>query len=99
MLLRVDYSSIDNEGTFISIKDPDPVKREMAYYPPPDYNTGAYSTLYYLISDEERDLYAIRKSRKVDLPLNEVMLAITQAVQARAKTQESVRAFFKKELN
>jgi len=77
VLLRVDYASIDNDGNFISIKNPDPELRILAYYPPPDYNTGRYSTLYYLISDEERDLYAMRKQRNTDLPLNEVLLAIT----------------------
>lgn len=70
VLLRVDYASIDNDGNFISIKDRDPEKRELAYYAPPDYETGTYSTLYYLISEEERDLYSIRKQRKIDRPLS-----------------------------
>ena len=77
VLLRVDYASIDNDGNFISIKSPDPELRQLAYYPPPDYNTGRNSTLYYLISDEERDLYAMRKQRNTDLPLSEVLLAVT----------------------
>lgn len=69
VLLRIDYASIDNDGNFISINDRDPKKRELAYYAPRDYSTGTYSTLYYLISDEERDLYSIRKQRKTDMPL------------------------------
>ena len=37
LLLRIDYSSIDNDGNFISIKNTNPEIAEMAYYPPPDY--------------------------------------------------------------
>jgi hypothetical protein len=61
VLLRVDYTSIDYEGAFISFKDPDPQIRQLAYEPPPNYNSGAYSTLYYLISEVERDMYPVRK--------------------------------------
>lgn len=35
----------------------------MAYEAPPEYATGAYSTLYYIITEEERELYGIRKNR------------------------------------
>lgn len=73
VLLRIDFSSIDYEGNFISINDKDPQLRQLAYEPPPDYHKGAYSTLYYIISDAERDLYSIRKQRKIDVPLLEVM--------------------------
>jgi hypothetical protein len=59
--LRVDYASIDFEGKFISVKDKDPEIRALAYEAPPEYHTGAYSTLYYLISDDEKELYQIRK--------------------------------------
>ena len=73
VLLRIDYASVDEDGVFISINDRNPKKRALAYDPPQDYNTGAYSTLYYIVSEEERDLYAIRKKRKYDFPLLEVM--------------------------
>ena len=53
VLLRVDYTSIDFDGNFISFTDPDPTVRALAYEPPPNYNAGAYSTLYYIISEVE----------------------------------------------
>lgn len=73
LLMRVDFSSIDYDGNFVSLQDSDPKARQLAYEPPPDYNSGAYSTLYYLISETERDMYAIRKTRRYDVPLSEVM--------------------------
>jgi hypothetical protein len=75
----VDYASIDYDGKFISMKDPDPQVRQLAYEAPPNYNAGAYSTLYFLISEIEREMYAYRKQRKIDVPLKEVMLAIVNA--------------------
>jgi hypothetical protein len=76
VLLRVDYASIDTEGNFISIKDNDEEKRAIAYEAPPEYATGAYSTLYYIITEDERELYGIRKNRKFDVPIIEVMQAV-----------------------
>lgn len=75
VLLRVDFASVDDEGFFVSIKDTDPRKREMAYEPPQDYNSGAYSTLYYIITEQERELYAIRKKRNRGVSLLDVMQA------------------------
>lgn len=57
VLLRVSYSSIDYEGNFISVKDKDPQTRSLAYEPAPDHHQGAYSTVYYLLSQADRDLY------------------------------------------
>ena len=79
VLLRVDFSSIDHNGNFISIADSDPKNRQLAYEPPPDYNSGASSTLYYLISETERDMYAVRKTRGYDLPLEEAMRVIVDS--------------------
>ena len=73
VLLRVSYSSIDFEGNFISVKDKDPEIRTLAYEAPPDKNSGAYSTIYFLMSQSDRDLYQLRKSRSIDVPLQEVM--------------------------
>ena len=50
VLLRIAYSSIDYEGNFISIKDPNPTIRDLAYEQMPDFNSGAYSTVYYISS-------------------------------------------------
>ena len=58
VLIRVDYTSIDYDGNFISVKDKDPQIRQLAYEQPPNYDTGAYCTLYYLISEIERTMYA-----------------------------------------
>lgn len=98
VLLRVDYSSIDFEGNFISIKNRDPKKAALAYTPPPHYQTGAYNTQYYIISEEERELYGIRRRRKIDLPLVEVMQAMCQAANSTAKTQKEILAFFKNKI-
>lgn len=57
VLLRVDYSSIDYEGNFISISDPDPEKRKLAYEEPPKYSEAAYATTYFLTSNVERELF------------------------------------------
>jgi hypothetical protein len=73
VLLRVTYSSIDYEGNFISIKDKDPQIKAIAHEAPPDHHTGAYSTIYYLISQADRELYRIRKQRTIDVSLKEVM--------------------------
>ena len=66
MLLRVDFTAIDYDGNFVSIKDPDPKKAALAYEPPPNYNSGNYSTLYYIISQTEMETYALRRRRKIE---------------------------------
>ena len=40
ILLRIEFTSIDYEGNFISYKDPDPQVRALAYEAPPNYNSG-----------------------------------------------------------
>lgn len=95
LLLRVDFSSIDFDGNFISIADSDPKNRQLAYEPPPDYNSGAYSTLYYLISETERDMYAIRKKRGYDVPLSEVMRVIVDTQKVRADNSKELLNWFK----
>jgi len=78
VLLRVDYSSTDEEGNFISIKDSNQDVRANAYIEPPEYRTGEYSTLYYLITEEEKELYAIRKNRSINKPLSEIMQKVCE---------------------
>ena len=78
VLLRVDYSSIDFERNFISIKNKDPKIKKLAYQAPPSYESGAYSTIYHVLNDQEKDLFAIRLQNKLDLPLIDVMCAIKQ---------------------
>ena len=39
ILLRIDYASIDYDGNFISIDDPDPKTAALAFEPPPKYET------------------------------------------------------------
>ena len=99
VLLRVDFASVDDDGFFISIKDADAGKREMAYEPPQDYNSGAYSTLYYIISEQERDLYAIRKKRNRGVSLLDLMQAAAQAKNKSFSTQSAIQNWIKGELN
>ena len=80
VLLRLDYASIDDDGHFISINDKDPKIREMAYEPPPKYEEQAYSTAYYLNSKVEREVFAVRKQRKTDAPLKEVLTEVCGAM-------------------
>lgn len=37
VLIRIDYASIDYDGNFISIRDPDPAIAKMAFEQPPRY--------------------------------------------------------------
>jgi hypothetical protein len=53
VLLRITYASIDYHGEFVSVDDPDPKKRELAYEAPPDYADLSYSTCYFLVSELE----------------------------------------------
>lgn len=75
----MNYASIDQNGHFISVNDPDPIIQQAAFEPPPKYQDMAYSTTYYLSSELERELFAVRKARGIDVPLKEVMDAICQA--------------------
>lgn len=88
ILVRVDFTSIDYEGNFISYKDPDPQIRALAYEAPPNYNSGTYSTLYYIISEVERDMYSMRKQRKIDVPILEVSEKLAKAMNSDAKTPD-----------
>ena len=95
VLLRVDYTAIDYEGNFISFKDPDPQIRALAYEPPPNYNAGSYSTLYYIISEVERDVYAIRRQRKIDVPLVEASRELARAMNSDAESDAELVKFFR----
>ena len=57
MLIRCDYASIDYDGNFISVNDPDPNIRKLAHEAAPSYNEVTYSTTYYLCSDIEREIF------------------------------------------
>ena len=57
VLIRCDYASIDYDGNFISINDPDPNIRKLAHEAAPSYNDVTYSTTYYLCSDIEREIF------------------------------------------
>ena len=78
VLLRVDYSSIDYEGRFISIKDPDPTIRKLAYEEPPKYSEAAYATTYFLTSTVERELFRKKAVYSTDAPLQDVLDAIIE---------------------
>lgn len=78
VLLRVDYSSIDYEGNFISISDPDPEKRKLAYEEPPKYSEAAYATTYFLTSNVERELFKKKAVYSTDAKLKEVLEAIIE---------------------
>ena len=76
VLLRIDYASIDYDGNFISIRDPDPAIAKMAFEQPPRYEDQSYSTTYFLTDENERELFNLRKLRQTDAPLREVLDAI-----------------------
>ena len=69
VLIRIDYASIDYGGAFISITDPDPAVAKLAFEPAPKYSDRTYSTTYFLSSDVDRDVFALRKVRQTDAPL------------------------------
>jgi hypothetical protein len=81
-LLRVDYTSIDFEGNFISVNDPRPEIRKLAYEEPPKYSEGAYSTTYYLTSNVERDMFRKKAQAGSDAPLFDVLEAIIEVESA-----------------
>lgn len=70
VLLRVDYSSIDDNGLFISVNDKDPRIAKNAYEEPPVYEEQTYATPYYLTTQPERDLFEYRKERGLEHPLS-----------------------------
>lgn len=78
VLIRIDYASIDFDGNFISISDPDPKIAALAFEPAPKYSEQTYSTTYFLNSDVEREVFALRKIRRSDAPLREVLEAIAE---------------------
>ena len=78
VLIRIDYASIDFDGNFISITDPDAKIAALAFEPAPKYSQQTYSTTYYLSSDVEREVFALRKIRQSDAPLKEVLEAIAE---------------------
>ena len=87
VLIRIDYASIDYDGNFISITDTDPAAAKLAFEQPPKYSDQAYSTTYFLSSDIEREVFALRKVRQTDAPLQEVLSAICE-VTGKHLTQE-----------
>jgi len=54
---RVDHASIDDDGLFIKMDDPDPQIAAMAFYAAQPYETAGYSTAYYLSTIKERDMF------------------------------------------
>jgi hypothetical protein len=96
VLMRLTYSSIDYEGNFISIKDSNPTIRDLAYEQAPDFKKGGYSTLYYINSNDERELYSIRRSRKIDVPLIEVMQATADIKNVKSASTEQILDYYKK---
>ena len=77
-MLRVDYSSIDYEGNFISIKSPDENTRRLAYEEPPKYSEAKYATTYFLTSNVEREMFKKKAVYSTDAPLQDVLEAIME---------------------
>lgn len=69
VLLRVDYSSIDYDGNFISFKDPDEKIRKLAYEEPPKYSEARYATTYFFTSNVEREMFKKKAVYSTDAPL------------------------------
>ena len=63
VLLRVDYASIDFDGNFISVEDPDPKVAALAFEPAPKYADSSYATTYFLSTEVEREVFNLRKVR------------------------------------
>ena len=80
VLLRIDYASIDFDGEFVSINDPDPERRALAYEAAPEYSDQKYATTYYLISDIEREIFTHRKTKSTDANLQEVLEALAEVL-------------------
>ena len=94
VLLRIDYASIDYDGNFISVKDPDPKVAALAFEPPPKYSEQAYSTTYFLSSDVEREVFALRKIRQTDAPLREVLEAIGEVTEKEFSNDQEMMSYF-----
>ena len=73
-----DCTSCFRKNYYISISDADPKIAALAFEPAPLYSEQSYSTTYYLSSDVEREVFALRKIRQSDAPLKEVLEAICE---------------------
>jgi hypothetical protein len=51
ILIRVEYASINDEGTYVSINDPDVRNQKIAYEDASPYADGNYSTAYFITTD------------------------------------------------
>ena len=69
VLLRVTYASIDTEGLYISINNPDPVVQKLAYEDATPYADGDYSTAYYITTHIERTMFDLRAGQIKDLDM------------------------------
>lgn len=69
MLLRVSYPSLNAEGVYISIKDPDPKVAKQAFEKALVYEDKRYSTLYFMANTKEQLMFEKRAKRKIDRPL------------------------------
>jgi hypothetical protein len=98
LLVRVSFSSIDFDGNFISVKDPDPRVRQMAFEQVPEYADGVYSTAYFITLQAERDLFNVRINRSSDVKLATLMKALIAELGARTRTDRENLDFFKKEI-
>mmetsp|Transcript_27927 Transcript_27927/g.37295 ORF Transcript_27927/g.37295 Transcript_27927/m.37295 type:complete len:240 (-) Transcript_27927:87-806(-) len=98
ILLRIDYASIDYDGNFISIRDPDPAVAKMAFEAPPPYENQTYSTMYFLTSDIERDVFNLRKLRATDAPLKEVLEAIADVQGKELLNDKAILDDFKQQM-
>ena len=54
VLIRIDFSSIDDDGAFITTQNPDPNKAKLAYTEAPSYAGQNYSTAYFVTSEIDR---------------------------------------------
>jgi hypothetical protein len=79
--MRIDFSSIDIDGNFISVNDQDPAIAKIAKIEPPQYESGVYCTRNFIIDNKERDLIEIRHAKGKDLPLYETMKKIVKHLQ------------------
>jgi len=98
VLLRVAYTAIDDKGNFISVKDPNLRIASMAFEPAPEYSEVAYSTTYYLTTGIEREVFKIRKQRKIDAPLKKVLQAVCSAPGVELTDDKDMVVYFAKRL-
>lgn len=88
VLIRLDYSAIDFEGNFISIYDPDERVRNLAYEDPPKYSEGVYSTVYYLTSNLEREMFKKKVAYTGDAELSDVLEAIIEVTGGKVQRND-----------